>query len=71
MSCDPTAMDKHKLDQLATAIADACRAEWTVYRLKGPGWLDVACAPAQAIADALDTAYRIGRAAAAEEKADE
>ena len=66
MSHDPRPEDRIPLDELASAVVDACRAMWTIYRLKGPEWCDVARAPSEAIKDAIDTAYRVGRAAEAE-----
>lgn len=59
---DPRPEDKGLLDRLARAVGDACRAQWTVYHLKG--WDDVARAPAELIQEALDSAYRLGYVAA-------
>jgi hypothetical protein len=61
MSHDPLPEDRIPLDELASAVGDACRAMWTIYRLKGQEWCDVARAPSEAIKDAIDTAYRLGR----------
>jgi len=63
---DPRPEDKIPLDRLATAVVDTCRAMWTIYHLRG--WGDVARAPSEAIKEALDTAYRLGRLAEACER---
>jgi hypothetical protein len=57
---DPAPDERLKLEALLSAVADACRSQWTIARLRGPEWLDIATAPTAAIRDALDAAWRIG-----------
>lgn len=67
MTDDPTGRDAMKLEWLKNAVVDATCAQWTIYRLKGEHWSEVARAPSEAIQEALDTAYRLGRQAAERE----
>lgn len=61
---DPTPDDRLRLEALCGALVDAVRAQWTINRLRGPEWLDVAKAPSNSIKDALDAAWRLGVEAA-------